>query len=105
MAPEPLVEAAGHIADGDRVDWLAIREALATSEQQEIAEELQLVEKIAAGHRQLHDLLPPAASTPTTPADVRRHGSTYHVPCEFQDTCCARSPASSPHRRRSGTSG
>jgi len=67
MAPEPLIEAAGHIADGEVVDWQGMRGALATSEQCEIADELQLVAKIAAGHRQLHALLPAAPDTPTDP--------------------------------------
>jgi len=67
MAPETLIEAAGHIADGEVVDWQGMRGALATSDQCEIADELQLVAKIAAGHRQLHALLPAAPDAPTDP--------------------------------------
>lgn len=59
-----LLTAAGRIADGDQIDWGSITDTLPSEEDRAIAEELALVAHIAAGHRQLHQLLPIAADTP-----------------------------------------
>lgn len=63
MAEEPLLGAAGRIADGEEVDWAS----LPSGTDRDIATELALVAQIAAGHRQLHQLLP---VTPDTPAHL-----------------------------------
>jgi eukaryotic-like serine/threonine-protein kinase len=63
VANEPLLGAAGRIADGDDVDW----STLPSDTDRDIAEELAIVAQIAAGHRQLHQLLP---VTPDTPAHL-----------------------------------
>ena len=60
MANEPLLGAAGRIADGEEVDWAS----LPTDTDRAIADELAVVAQIAAGHRQLHQLLPVTADTP-----------------------------------------
>ena len=60
MADEPLLGAAGRIADGDDVDWAALR----ADTDRDIADELAIVAQIAAGHRQLHQLLPITPDTP-----------------------------------------
>lgn len=60
MGNEPLLGAAGRIADGDEVDWAA----LPADTDRDIASELALVAQIAAGHRQLHQLLPVTPDTP-----------------------------------------
>ena len=60
-----LLETAGRIADGEfDVDWGAITSSMPTPEAREIADELALVAQIAAGHRQLHQILPVHADTP-----------------------------------------
>lgn len=59
-----LLTAAGRIADGELIDWASITDTLPSEEDRAIAEELALVAHIAAGHRQLHQLLPVAADTP-----------------------------------------
>lgn len=64
MAEGPLIEAAARIADGDGVDWLAITSTLRNDVDRAVADELALVQQIAQGHRQLHQLLPVAADTP-----------------------------------------
>ena len=61
---DALVDAAARIADGDGVDWLAITSTLNDDESRGIAEELAVVQQIAAGHRQLHQLLPVPTDTP-----------------------------------------
>ena len=63
MAEEPLLDAAARIADGDGVDWMSLTSTL-VDDQRALADELALVQQIAAGHRQLHQLLPVAADTP-----------------------------------------
>jgi eukaryotic-like serine/threonine-protein kinase len=63
VAEEPLLGAAGRIADGEDVDWAALRSDTDVG----IADELAVVAQIAAGHRQLHQLLP---VTPDTPAHL-----------------------------------
>jgi serine/threonine protein kinase len=63
VVDEPLLGAAGRIADGEEVDWAA----LPVDTDPDIANELALVAQIAAGHRQLHQLLP---VTPDTPAHL-----------------------------------
>ena len=64
MAESPLVDAAGRIADGDGVDWMSVTATLHDDESRAIAEELAIVQQIAAGHRQLHQLLPVPNDTP-----------------------------------------
>ncbi len=59
-----LLTAAGRIADGELIDWASITDTLPSEEDRAIAEELAVVAHIAAGHRQLHQLLPVAADTP-----------------------------------------
>ncbi|MEP6782801.1 MAG: serine/threonine-protein kinase, partial [Acidobacteriota bacterium] len=64
MADDHLLGAAGRIAAGEVLDWASITSTLKSDDDREIAEELALVQHIAAGHRQLHELLPAAADTP-----------------------------------------
>ena len=64
MAENSLLTAAGRIADGEPIDWVSITATLPSEEDRAIADELALVAQIAAGHRQLHQLLPVAADTP-----------------------------------------
>lgn len=64
MADNSLLTAAGRIADGEYVDWVSVTSTLPSEEDRAIAEELAVVAQIAAGHRQLHQLLPVAADTP-----------------------------------------
>ncbi len=64
MADDHLLTAAGRIADGELIDWASITSTLNSAHDREIAEELALVQQIADGHRQLHQLLPAAADTP-----------------------------------------
>jgi serine/threonine-protein kinase len=59
-----LLGAAGQIADGADVDWALTSSTLATEEDRGIADELAVVARIAASHRQLHELLPVAPDTP-----------------------------------------
>jgi TolB-like protein len=60
VADEPLLGAAARIADGEEVDWAS----LPAETDHDIASELALVEQIAAGHRQLHQILPVTPDTP-----------------------------------------
>lgn len=64
MADETLVEAAGRIADGEHVDWGSISSTLKSDYERSVADELAVLSRIAAGHRQLHELLPVAPDTP-----------------------------------------
>lgn len=64
MAEDDLLGAAGRIADGEMLDWGSITSTLNSDQAKAIAEELALVQQIAAGHRQLHQLLPVATDTP-----------------------------------------
>ena len=64
MAEEPLLAAAARIADGEQVDWGSITDTLPSEEERALADELALVARIAAGHRELHHLLPADADTP-----------------------------------------
>jgi serine/threonine-protein kinase len=64
VADEPLLATAARIADGEVIDWGSITSGLPSEEERAVAEELALVAQIAAGHRQLHQLLPVAADTP-----------------------------------------
>ena len=66
MDDDALLNAAGRIADGDQVDWASITSSLNLAVDREVADELAIVAQIAAGHRQLHELLP---SVPSTPSD------------------------------------
>lgn len=59
MRGDSLVDAACRIADGQAVDWPSITATLGSDEERALADELALVARIAAGHRQLHQLLPP----------------------------------------------
>jgi serine/threonine-protein kinase len=59
-----LLGAAGRIADGEVIDWVSVTATLRSDDDRAIAEELAAVQQIAAGHRQLHQLLPAAADTP-----------------------------------------
>jgi SagB-type dehydrogenase family enzyme len=63
VAESPLLDAASRIADGDGVDWLSVTATL-NDDQSRVAEELAIVQQIAAGHRQLHQLLPVPSDTP-----------------------------------------
>ena len=65
MADRNLLTAAGRIADGEDIDWASITSNLPSEEDRAIADELAVVAQIAAGHRQLHQLLPVNADTPT----------------------------------------
>ena len=67
MADDNLLTAAGRIADGEHIDWASITSTLPSEEDRAIAEELAVVAQIAAGHRQLHQLLP---VNPDTPANL-----------------------------------
>ena len=64
MADGPLLHAAARIADGEYVDWDTITDTLPSPEERALADELAVVARIAAGHRELHQLLPVAADTP-----------------------------------------
>lgn len=64
MADEPLLAAAARIADGDYVDWGTITDTLPSPEDRALADELAVVARIAAGHRELHHILPADADTP-----------------------------------------
>ena len=66
MADEPLLDAAGRIADGEIIDWGSITGTLPSEEERALAEELAIVAQIAAEHRQLHQLLPVAPDTPSS---------------------------------------
>jgi serine/threonine-protein kinase len=64
---EPLVHAAGEIADGHAVDWPSMTATLNSDYERAVAEELELVSRIAEGHRQLHQLLPEPSDTVNEP--------------------------------------
>ena len=64
MADEPLLTAAARIADGEYVDWGTVTDTLPSPEDRALADELALVARIAAGHRELHRLLPGDPDTP-----------------------------------------
>lgn len=64
MPDDVLVRAAGRIADGENLDWASISSSLTSDADRGIADELAVVARIAAGHRQLHELLPVNADTP-----------------------------------------
>ena len=64
MADDTLLAAAGRIADGEYVDWPSITSTLPSDDQRAVADQLAVLAQIAAGHRQLHELLPVAADTP-----------------------------------------
>ena len=63
MADEALVAAAGRIADGEQVDWASISSTLESDRERAVAGELAVLARIAAGHRQLHELLPATDET------------------------------------------
>ena len=58
MHDEPLLDAAGRIADGEVVDWPTITGTTSSDEDRILVDELALVAQVAAGHRRLHELLP-----------------------------------------------
>lgn len=64
MADDVLLYAAGRIADGEVVDWVSITSTLPSDVERGVADELAVLAQIAAGHRQLHQLLPVAVDTP-----------------------------------------
>ena len=66
MDEDALINAAGRIADGEEVEWASITSALPSDSERQLAEELAIVAQIAAGHRQLHQLLPIDPDTPAT---------------------------------------
>jgi serine/threonine protein kinase len=66
VGDDALINAAGRIADGEQVDWASITSSLPSDSERQIAEELAIVAQIAAGHRQLHQLLPVAPDTPAS---------------------------------------
>jgi len=55
---EPLLDAAGRIADGQVVDWPTVTSTTSSEEERILVDELALVARVAAGHRRLHELLP-----------------------------------------------
>src|SRR5688500_20214301 len=59
-----MVNAAGRIADGEEVDWASITSSLQLQADREVADGLAILAQIAAGHRQLHELLPIDPATP-----------------------------------------
>ena len=59
-----LLSAAGRIADGEQVDGASITSSLPSDDQRAVADELEVLQQIAAGHRQLHQLLPVTSDTP-----------------------------------------
>ena len=67
MGDDALINAAGRIADGEQVDWASITSNLPSDLDRQTAEELAIVAHIAAGHRELHQLLP---IDPETPANL-----------------------------------
>lgn len=64
MADDPLLHAAGQISDGEHVDWGSISSSLPSDDRRAVADELAVLQQIAAGHRQLHQLLPVSSDTP-----------------------------------------
>jgi len=75
MAADPLVDVAASIADGQTPDWTTATRDLSSEEERGVADELELVARIAAAHRQLHQLLPPVAAAEAEPfADRTRWG-------------------------------
>jgi serine/threonine-protein kinase len=64
VADEPLLNAAARIADGEQIDWGSITDSLRSEEDRATADELALLAQIAAGHRQLHQILPADSETP-----------------------------------------
>lgn len=64
MADHRLLDAAARIADGEAIDMVSMTGALGSADDRAIADGLAVVQQIAAGHRELHQLLPVAADTP-----------------------------------------
>ena len=64
MADDHLLDAAGLIADGELIDWASVTATLHSDDDRALADGLALVQQIAIGHRQLHELLPVAVDTP-----------------------------------------
>lgn len=64
MVDATLLNAAARIADGEQVDWASISSTLPSDAERGVADELAVLAQIAAGHRQLHQLLPVNADTP-----------------------------------------
>lgn len=64
MADDRLLGAAGRIADGEVIDWVSITATLQSDDDRAIADGLAVVQQIALGHRQLHQLLPASSDTP-----------------------------------------
>ena len=64
MADDNLLGAAGQVADGESIDWASVTSTLRSDEERALAGELAVVQQIALGHRQLHQLLPAKADTP-----------------------------------------
>lgn len=62
MNPNPLIEAAGLVADGVVFDWGSMSSRLSTGAERAIADELAGVARIADAHRHLHQLLPATAT-------------------------------------------
>jgi serine/threonine-protein kinase len=61
VATDPLIDTAGHIADGRPIDW----EALGASGGVDLLDDLAIIERIAGAHRKLHTLLPRATEPDT----------------------------------------
>jgi TolB-like protein/Flp pilus assembly protein TadD len=75
VADDLLLDAAGRISDGEQVDWVSITSSLPSDDQRAVADELAVLQQIAAGHRQLHELLPVTSDTaPTLTPDRARWG-------------------------------
>jgi TolB-like protein len=58
---EPLLDAAGLVADGQEFDLLSLSSSLSTDDERATADKLAVVALIAAAHRKLHQVLPDPA--------------------------------------------
>ena len=58
MNPEPLLDVAQLVADGEPFNLMQVSSSLSTDLEREIADELASVARIASAHRKLHHLLP-----------------------------------------------
>jgi serine/threonine protein kinase len=64
VANDSLLGAAAQVADGELIDWASVTSTLRDDDERGLADELAIVQQIAVGHRQLHQLLPAKADTP-----------------------------------------
>src|SRR5437870_11954358 len=68
MRGDPLVDVAATIADGLAPDWPSITSRLSSEEDRGVADELELVARIAAAHQRLHQVLPAGEDAAAEPA-------------------------------------